>query len=111
MKNDGQIKMLANKPEPVLTVEECNALTKKHYHTIVSKPTFKLGQKLVPNELGITTKALEAGQVAIVTRIDDEKLMEETGNRMEIQFFGKNGHLIRMAADPRFFKSINEKEN
>jgi hypothetical protein len=111
MKNEGQIKMNLPRTQIGLSVDERNALTKRHYHAIVAKPTFKLNQKVVPNELGVTTQVLDEDQFAIVTKIDDDKLMEETGNRMEIQCFDKNGHLVRMATDPRFFKSINEKEN
>lgn len=90
-----------------INVEERNELTKKHYHAIVSKPSFKVGQKVVANELGLQVKILDEGQFAIVTRADDPKLVEETGNpsqTMEIQLFNRESHLIRMAVDPRFFK-------
>ena len=90
-----------------LNVEERNALTNKYYHAIVSKPKFKVGQKVVASPLGIEVKFLDADQVGIVTRVDD-KLAEETGNPSathEVQLFNKEGHLLRLAVDPRFIKS------
>ena len=90
-----------------LSVEERNAKTNAFYHAIVSKPKFKVGQKVVGSPLGIEIKLFEEGVVAIVTRVDD-KLAEETGNPSathEVQLFNKEGHLLRLAVDPRFIKS------
>lgn len=111
MKNVGQMKMVS--PQKELTVEEVNAMTMKHYHAIVSKPTFKLNQKVIPSDLGLVVDGnmLRANQTAIVTRVDKD-LSQETGrhNQIEIQFFDSRGHLVRVAADPRFLKSQSEKE-
>lgn len=95
-------------PEPVLSIEERNALLKKHYHAIVSKPKFKPQQMVQASELGLEVRIpLEEGQFAVVARVGQE-VADDAGvdskNSVEIQFFNKQGHFIRMACDPRYLK-------
>lgn len=103
-----------NKSEPLppaVSVEERNALIVRHYHSIVSKPEFKLGQKVMANELGEVVGILEPGQLAIVTEVG-EKVAERCGDErrtVEMQTFGKEGKLERWNVDPRFLKAEKSK--
>lgn len=115
-KNPGQLRMemgtaMVPVKEPAVSVEERNALLKQFYHTITGKPVFKLGQKVMANDLGIKIKVLDAGAVAIVTDIRKE-LADEVGvmgASMQISYFNDKGNLLRSAVDPRFFKAESEK--
>lgn len=101
---------LEQQPER-LSIDKLNALVATHKDAILAKNTFKRGDLVEVNELGIASDHfLKPGQTAVV--IAQGKPVTDRTNDInqdiEIHLFDVYGGFIRMATDSRFIKKAGE---
>lgn len=117
MNNPGQIEMVENEmgeervvEQPLLTVEERNAVLADFQKDLFARPNFKAGQVVEASRLGELVGVLPGGVKGVVMRCGQEVEREAEmrlgmkGQNTEIHFINDQKHLVKSYYDSKFLK-------